>query len=124
MSNTAAERTHTVTTEPAAHRVRVTAGGHAIADSSRAIVLRETGHDDRYYLPRDDVDFTLLQPTESRSHCPVKGDADDYWALASDPATDVAWSYPTPFEYLQPIAGYVAFYSDRVQVDTAEPLAR
>lgn len=122
MSDTTAESTHRVTTEPAAHRVRVTAGDQVIADSTRAIVLHETNHADRYYLPREDVTWDLLQPTESRSHCPVKGDADDYWALRADPATDIAWSYPTPFDYLEPIAGYVAFYSERVHVDAAELL--
>lgn len=122
MSDTTAESTHRVTTEPAAHRVRVTAGDQVIADSTRAIVLHETKHADRYYLPREDVIWDLLQPTESRSHCPVKGDADDYWALRTDPATDIAWSYPAPFDYLESIAGYVAFYSERVQVDAAELL--
>lgn len=123
MSDTTAQKpAHTVTTEPAAHRVRVLAGDAVLADSTRAIVLHESNHDDRYYLPREDVNWDLLQETASTSHCPVKGDADDYWALKSDPATDVAWSYPTPFDYLQPIAGHVAFYSERVQVDAAELL--
>lgn len=122
MSDTTAERTHRVTTEPAAHRVRVTIGDQVLADSTRAIVLHESNHADRYYLPREDVNWDLLQKTDSTTHCPVKGDADDYWSLASDPTTDVAWSYPTPFDYLQSIAGYVAFYSERVQVDAAELL--
>ncbi|MFF7293790.1 DUF427 domain-containing protein [Microbacterium sp. NPDC008134] len=123
MSDTTAQKpAHTVTTEPATHRVRVLAGDTVLADSTRAIVLHETNHADRYYLPREDVNWDLLQETSSTSHCPVKGDADDYWALKSDPATDVAWSYPTPFDYLQPIAGHVAFYSERVQVDAAELL--
>ncbi|WP_350351336.1 DUF427 domain-containing protein [Microbacterium sp. A8/3-1] len=124
MSETTAERAHRVTTEPAAHRVRVTAGDQVIADSTRAIVLHETDHADRFYLPREDVNWDLLQPTASRTHCPVKGDADDYWALRTEPGTDVAWSYPSPFDYLQTIAGYVAFYSERVQVDAAELLPR
>lgn len=124
MFETTAERAHSVTTEPSAHRVQVFAGDQLIADSSRAIVLHETGHADRHYLPREDVNWDLLQETASTSHCPVKGDADDYWALASDPSTDVAWSYPTPFEYLQLIAGYVAFYSERVRVDASELLSR
>lgn len=123
MSDTTAQKpAHTVTTEPAAHRVRVLAGDAVLADSTRAIVLHESNHADRYYLPREDVNWDLLQETASTSHCPVKGDADDYWALKSDPATDVAWSYPTAFDYLQPIAGHVAFYSERVQVDAAELL--
>lgn len=123
MSDTTAQKpAHTVTTEPAAHRVRVLAGDAVLADSTGAIVLHESNHADRYYLPREDVNWDLLQETASTSHCPVKGDADDYWALKSDPATDVAWSYPTPFDYLQPIAGHVAFYSERVQVDAAELL--
>lgn len=122
MSDTTAERTYSVTTEPAAHRVRVLVGDHVLADSTRAVVLHESNHDDRYYLPREDVNWELLQETSSKSHCPVKGDADDYWSLTSDPATDVAWSYPTPFDHLRSIAGHVAFYPDRVQVDATELL--
>lgn len=122
MSDTTAERTHSVTTEPATHRVRVSVGDQVLADSAHAIVLHESNHADRYYLPREDVNWDLLQKTDSTSHCPVKGDADDYWSLVSDPTTDVAWSYPTPFDYLHSIAGYVAFYSERVQVDAAELL--
>ncbi len=124
MSETTTERAHRVTLEPAATRVRVSVGDDVLADSVRAIILHETAHVDRYYLPREDVDFTLLQPTVTRSHCPVKGDAEDYWALASDPGADVAWSYPHPFDYLQSIAGYVSFYSERVQVDADAPPTR
>ncbi len=122
MSDTTAERTHNVTVEPAANRVRVLAGGRVVADSTRAILLRETAHVDRHYLPREDVNWDLLQATSTRSHCPVKGDAEDYWALAAQPDIDVAWSYPHPFDYLQSIAGYVAFYSERIHVDVTEPL--
>lgn len=124
MSDTTAERTHSVTLEPAAHRVRVLAGDQVIADSARAIILHETAHVDRYYLPREDVEWDLLQSTTTRSHCPVKGDAEEYWALASDPGTDIAWSYPQPFDYLKPIAGHVAFYSERIRVDADESLSQ
>ena len=124
MPDSSADPSHRVTVEPATTRVRVIVDGQVIADSARAITLRETAHVDRHYLPREDVDWSLLQSTSTQSHCPVKGDAEEYWALATDPDADIAWSYAKPFDYLQSIAGYVAFYSERVHVEAAAPLSQ
>jgi uncharacterized protein (DUF427 family) len=75
----------------------------------------ETGHLPVYYLPREDVRFDLLEPTDKSTHCPYKGDA-RYWSLVVGDRTskDAAWGYPEPVPGAPDIAGYVAFYWNRV----------
>ncbi|MGG7510192.1 DUF427 domain-containing protein [Plantibacter sp. YIM 135249] len=102
---------------PAAGTVEIRNGERLVATTDAALELHERGHDVRYYLPRSDVDLTQLQPIDTTSHCPFKGDASDYWALADDPeGTPVAWSYPEPIALSAPIAGYVAF-TDTLQLE-------
>jgi uncharacterized protein (DUF427 family) len=102
---------------PAAGTVEIRNGERLVATTDAALELHERGHDVRYYLPRSDVDLTQLRPIDTTSHCPFKGDASDYWALADDPeGTPVAWSYPEPIALSAPIAGYVAF-TDTLQLE-------
>jgi uncharacterized protein (DUF427 family) len=106
---------HPITIEPNAKRVVVTVGGKVVADSTRALVLREAAYPAVQYIPRADVDMTLLQRTEHSSYCPYKGDASYYSIPAGgDRAANAVWSYETAYESVAPIAGHVAFYSDRV----------
>ncbi len=106
---------HTITTEPIAERVRVVVHGETLADTTGAVVLRETGLPARYYLPRQDVRMDLLVPTDTGSHCPFKGDA-VYWTAKLDggEVVDVAWSYPTPIPAREDITGLVCFYHEKV----------
>lgn len=53
---------------PCPKRVRVMAGGVAVADSTRAMLMRETGHVPVYYFPRDDVRLDLLERTDTSTH--------------------------------------------------------
>lgn len=102
---------------PATGTVEVRNGDRLVAKTDAALELHERGHDVRYYLPRSDVDLTQLRAIDTTSHCPFKGDASDYWALADDvDDAPVAWSYPDPIALSAPIAGYVAFY-DTLQLE-------
>jgi uncharacterized protein (DUF427 family) len=78
------------------------------------VLLFETGLPTRFYLPRADVDRGALSRTATTSHCPYKGDADQYWSAAG--ARDVAWSYSAPFPAVGRIADRVAFYDELVDV--------
>jgi acyl-CoA thioesterase len=53
--------------------------------------------------------------------CPFKGEA-DYWTLAASepPLENVVWSYRAPFEEVAGLAGHVAFYCDRLEVELVE----
>jgi uncharacterized protein (DUF427 family) len=89
-------------------------GGVTIAESTRPTLLFETGLPTRYYLPKADVRFDLLEDSATVSYCPYKGQA-EYWSLR-DGRADVAWSYPAPLPESDKIAGLVAFYPDKVDI--------
>ena len=48
------DKVHRVDMETTSTHVVVTANGRVLADSTRPVVLRETGLPERYYLPKDD----------------------------------------------------------------------
>lgn len=103
---------------PSSRRVRIEIGGVTVAASNHPTMLFETGLPPRVYLPPADVRFDLLVPSGRTSACPYKGRA-RYWTAVVDGTRheDVAWSYPDPLPESRGIAGRVAFYDERVDVD-------
>jgi uncharacterized protein (DUF427 family) len=118
------DASHPITIAPAAHRVRITHGGRVIADTRRALALREASYPVVHYIPRDDVDMSALSRTAHTTHCPYKGDA-AYYAIALDGhASDNAiWTYEAPFAAVSGIGGHLAFYPQRVDAIELLPLA-
>jgi uncharacterized protein (DUF427 family) len=112
---------HTITTEPTDRKVRVVHAGEVLAESTRALVLEETGCPPRYYLPPEDVRMDLLEPTDFSTTCPFKGDA-SYWSvrIGDEYLTGIAWSYLSPLEHRADITGLVCFYADRVDEHTVD----
>ena len=108
---------HQITITPANAHIEVTVDGEKLAESSRAVLLEETGLPARYYLPREDVRTDLLQPTATQSTCPYKGQA-AYWSaeVGGQVFTDLVWSYETPIPEAGQIAGLMCFYPDRVEL--------
>lgn len=105
---------HRITTHPSTRHVRVERDGDVLAASDRAVELDETGLPTRFYLPRDDVRMDLLEPSETTSHCPFKGDATYFSAPG---AKDAFWVYESPSEEdALPIAGMLAPWPGRVDV--------
>jgi uncharacterized protein (DUF427 family) len=101
--------------EPSPRRVRVAFNGETIADSTNAHLLYETRHIPVYYFPRADVRTDLLTPTEHHSYCPYKGTA-SYWSIkvGDRTAENAVWAYPDPYDEVPELAGFTAFYWDRV----------
>src|SRR4051794_2290278 len=107
-------RAHKITTRPYLRHVRVELDGQVLAETDRAMELDETGLPTRYYIPRDDVRLELLEPSETTSHCPFKGDASYY---SAGPVKDAFWVYEQPNqEDAKPIAGLLAPWPGRVEV--------
>ena len=106
---------HPITIARNANRVRVTFAGKTIADTTRALTLRAAGYPPVQYIPRADVVMSLLTRTTHASHCPYKGDA-SYFSISADGRTaeNAVWSYERPFPAMAEIAGYLAFYPNRV----------
>jgi uncharacterized protein (DUF427 family) len=100
-------------------RVRIEIDGVLLADSSSPVMVFETGLPTRYYLDRTDVNFEHLVASETVTACPYKGTTSGYWSVqAADRLyPDLAWAYDFPTRQLLPIAGLVAFYNERVDID-------
>ena len=106
---------HPITISPAPGRVIVRFAGRAVADSPRALILKESSYPEVLYLPREDADMALLEPTTHASHCPYKGDASYFSLHVGDArAENAVWSYAEPFDTVTAIAGHLAFYPSRV----------
>jgi len=106
---------HPITIEPNPKRVVVTVGGRVIADSRDALTLREATYPGVSYVPRKDVDMTLLQRTEHSTYCPYKGDCAYYSIPAGgERSANAVWTYESPYEAVVAIKDYVAFYPTRV----------
>ncbi len=107
-------------------RVTARLGDEVLARSERTILLKEFAHgttlDPVYYFPQEDVTLDKLRPTETRTHCPIKGDA-SYWTYSGDAGVeeDLIWGYLEPIENSGHIAGRMAFDARRVSFEV-EPL--
>ena len=108
---------HPISVEPSRDRVVVRVGEAVVAESSRAVVLRESTYPAVYYLPAEDVDWTTLRSSATSTYCPYKGEAAYYDAVTDEGVTaDAAWSYPEPYPAVGEIAGRLAFYPDRTRI--------
>jgi uncharacterized protein (DUF427 family) len=96
----------------------IRAGGAVLGESSRAVELIEGDYPPVIYFPREDVATAFLDDSETRSHCPFKGDA-RYFSIQtkSQLIKDAAWSYDSPKEGLEDIAGLLAFYPQKAAVE-------
>jgi uncharacterized protein (DUF427 family) len=99
--------------DPIPHRVRALFAKETVVDSTRAMLLHETGLLPVYYFPQDDFREELLRPSQKSTHCPHKGDA-RYWhvAVGERRAPDAVWAYPEPIESASFLAGYAALAWD------------
>lgn len=99
-------------------RVRVELDGVPLADSASTVMVFETGLPTRYYFNRTEVDFSHLVPADTVTACPYKGRTSAYWSVRVGDTThaDLAWAYDFPTRQLQPIAGLIAFYNEKVDI--------
>lgn len=118
---------HPISVEPSEARVVVRIGGTILADTQKALLLREATLPPVYYIPREDVTMGELVTSQTHTHCPYKGDASYFSAVggaAGDvgwSVKDVAWSYEDPFDHIRTIKDFLSFYPDRVDAIEATP---
>jgi uncharacterized protein (DUF427 family) len=95
-------------------QVDVVIGDVVVASSTQTLTLHETGLPVRHYFPPDDVRMEHLDATPTETVCPFKGQA-AYWTVrvGDDEHRDLAWSYPTPIDGMERIAGRICFYVER-----------
>jgi uncharacterized protein (DUF427 family) len=102
-------------------RVRIERDGQLLAESSRPLLLFETGLPTRYYVPLEDV-RAPVEPSKRHTQCAYKGVA-SYFTVGG--YRDIAWYYPDPLPGLEQIRGHVAFFNERTDITVdGEPLHR
>jgi uncharacterized protein (DUF427 family) len=95
--------------------VTVVLGGEEIVRSSGAIRILETSHPPTFYIPPGDVRVDRLEPSPHTSFCEFKGQAVYFNLQAGDRHIETAaWCYPNPSSGYESIAGFFAFYPDKV----------
>jgi len=106
---------HPIAIEANPARVVVSVAGRIVADSQNALTLREASYPAVQYIPRKDVDMSLLERTDHRTYCPYKGDC-AYFSIPAGGkrAVNAVWSYEAPYAAVAGIKDHVAFYPDRV----------
>lgn len=105
---------HPITIARNGSRVIVRLADRIIADTTSALTLREANYPPVHYIPRADVVMSALEPSPTASYCPYKGEATYHSVRDGLGPRDVAWCYETPYPAVAEIAGYLAFYPDRV----------
>ncbi|CAN7450207.1 DUF427 domain-containing protein [Variovorax sp. LjRoot290] len=110
----------TIAANPA--RVVVKAAGRVIADTREALTLREASYPAVQYIPRKDVDMSLLERTEHATYCPFKGDC-AYYSIpsAGEKGANAVWTYEQPYASVEQIKDHLAFYPDRVEAIEETP---
>ena len=95
--------------------MRVLFNGRVVAETTRALTLREAGLPPVQYIPREDADMALFARSSSTTHCPYKGDA-AYYSLRVEGRTseDAVWTYEAPYPAVASIKEHLAFYPNRV----------
>jgi uncharacterized protein (DUF427 family) len=98
--------------------------GQVVADTTRPVLLLETGLVTRYYIPPADVAMEYFEPGPGYSMCPYKGTARYLSYARGDTQVDgAAWYYPAPLRDVVKIASHVCFWNERadttIEVDGA-----
>jgi len=89
-----------------------------IAETTRPLVLSETGLPNRYYLAPEDVKTEYLVHSETHSVCPYKGTA-SYKTIVLDTRRleNAVWFYPQPVDGALKISGRLSFLHEEVVVE-------
>ncbi len=112
---------HPITIDHNPARVVVKLDGRVIADTHDALTLREASYPPVQYIPRKDVDMSMIARTDHSTYCPYKGEA-SYYSITpgGERSKNAIWTYENPHPAMLEIKDRMAFYPDRV--DSIEEL--
>lgn len=106
---------HRVMLEQTNDRVKVLVDETTVVDTCNAIQVKESRHDNVYYLPLSDVNQEFLFPSQTSTYCPFKGTA-RYWDVVVKGRTirDAIWNYPEPYDECSELAQFVSVYTNKL----------
>jgi uncharacterized protein (DUF427 family) len=80
--------------------------GEIIAENADTVMV-----EGNHYFPIESVNMKYMKPSDTRTTCPLKGEARYYSiAVGGKKNIDAAWYYPEPKEAASNIKGRVAFW--------------
>jgi uncharacterized protein (DUF427 family) len=98
-------------------QVRVELDGVVLAETTSPLFLLETTLRRRTYVPPTCVNWEVLRRSQQLTLCPYKGRAEYYdVCLQGKVYRDLVWYYRYPTAESAPIAGYMCFYDEMVDV--------
>lgn len=101
--------------EHAGDHIVVTHNGVVIVDTKSPLRILETSHPPTYYLPRDDVDLSVLEPVEGTTFCEFKGRASYADLVVGESRLARAvWWYEDPSPGYRELIDHIALYPGRV----------
>ncbi len=109
----AADPYHRIDIRQTSRHLVVRHGEHVIADTTRPLVLHESGFAPRWYVPRADIDQSALTLAKNQTFCPYKGIC-SYYDIGE--TRSAAWTYPDVYPEVGRIANFVSFEPDIVTV--------
>jgi uncharacterized protein (DUF427 family) len=109
----AADSYHRIDIRQSSRNLVVRHHDRVVADTKRPTVLYESGFAPRWYVPRADIDESVLTQVEHQTFCPYKGIC-NYYDMGD--ARLGAWSYREAFSEVGRISGLVSFEPDIVSV--------
>lgn len=106
---------HPITIEASRSHIVVSVAMIEIVNGRHALILREATYPPVFYVPRKDVDMSLLRRTDHVTYCPYKGEC-SYYSIPVGGAKSInaVWSYEEPYAAVAEIKGHLAFYRERV----------
>jgi len=110
----AADAYHRIDIRQASRRLVVRSGETIVADTTRPVVLYESGFAPRWYVHREDVDASALTPVNTQTFCPYKGVC-SYYDIAG--AHRAAWSYRDAYSEVARVSDLISFEPDKVTVE-------
>jgi len=113
---------HAITIENNPNCIKVAFNGTVIAETTRALVLKEGPLPPATYIPREDVQMSYLQRTDHSTHCPFKGNA-SYFSVrvGNEIADNAVWTYETPIDSVAQIKNCLSFYVEKLDVSEESP---
>jgi uncharacterized protein (DUF427 family) len=109
----AADQYHRIDIRGTSRRLVARSAERIVADSTRAMVLYESGFARRWYVPREDIDESALTGNEAQTFCPYKGIC-SYYDIGQ--ARRAAWSYRDAFTEVARISDFISFEPDKITV--------
>ena len=80
--------------------------GQVLAESAQTVIV-----EGNHYFPPASIKKEYFRDSNTKTHCPWKGDA-SYFTIevAGKQNVDAAWYYPDPSEKAMEIKGFIAFW--------------